>query len=361
MQEGLGGIRDVLLDWKQPVFAEMYRKANSPLRQALGDNQFIMGGPRSVMETCGIVLVVGLAYWLSGTSGGLGAALPVLGVLALGGQRLLPVLQQAYASWSSIVMNIVPVSEVLDMLDQPLPPEAHLPAPSSLGLQRDIRFEEVKFRYTADGPWVLDGLNLSIPKGIRMGIVGATGSGKSTLLDLLTGLLEATEGSFLVDGLPVTGGRLRAWQRSVAHVPQSIYLSDSTLAENIAFGIPPKAIDMERVRQAATEAQIADFIESRPESYSAMIGERGVRLSGGERQRVGIARALYHDPAVLVLDEATSSLDQATERGVMQAVTALRGSKTILIVAHRLSTVEHCDRLYRLEHGQVVREESSVT
>ena len=358
VQEGLGGIRDVLLDWTQPVYAEVYRKANSRFRRASGDNEFLKGAPRFVIEAVGIVLMVGLAFWLSGTSGGLSAALPVLGVLALGAQRLLPVLQRAYSSWSIILAGTFPLSEVLDLLDQPVPLGAHLPAPSPLGLHDGVRFSDVKFRYAKDAPWVLDALSLSIPRGIRMGVVGATGSGKSTLLDLLTGLLEATEGSILVDGLPVTGERLRAWQRTIAHVPQTIYLSDSTIAENIAFGTPLQGIDMERVRQAAADAQIADFIESRPEGYWSVIGERGIRLSGGERQRVGIARALYKSGSVLVFDEATSALDNVTEQSVMDTIEGLNRDLTIIIIAHRVTTVRRCDRIVELMGGRAVEYET---
>jgi ABC-type multidrug transport system fused ATPase/permease subunit len=191
-----------------------------------------------------------------------------------------------------------------------------------------------------------------------MGIVGATGSGKSTLLDLLMGLLEATEGSILFDGLPATGERLRAWQRSVAHVPQGIYLLDSTLAENIAFGIPPKAIDMERVKQAAAEARIADFIEGCPEGYTAVVGERGIRLSGGERQRVGIARALYKRSSVLVFDEATSALDNATEQSIMDTIERLDRDLTIIIIAHRVTTVRRCDRIVELIGGGAIEYQS---
>lgn len=358
VQEGLGGIRDVLLDWTQPVYVDAYRKASGRLRRAAGNIQILFGGPRSLMEGAGIVLVVGLATWLSRTSGGLTGALPVLGVLALGTQRLLPVLQGAYTSWSSMLIHVVPVAEVLDMLDQPLPPEAHMPAPAPLQLEHSIRFEDVKFRYTQDGPWVLYGLNLTIPKGARIGIVGVTGSGKSTVLDLLAGLLEPTEGSILVDELPFAGERLRSWQRSVAHVPQSIYLSDSTIAENIAFGIVPGAIDMERVKQAAAEAQIADFIESHPDRYSAMIGERGIRLSGGQRQRVGIARALYKRGSVLVFDEATSALDNSTEQSVMATMDNLNRDLTVVIIAHRVTTVRRCDRVVELIDGRAVEYES---
>jgi ATP-binding cassette subfamily B protein len=212
----------------------------------------------------------------------------------------------------------------------------------------------VRFRYTDDGPWVLDGLNLSIAKGTRVGFVGSTGSGKSTTLDLLMGLLIPTEGELLVDGQSISGNRLRAWQRSIAHVPQSIYLADNTLAENIAFGVPPDTINLERVQQAARQAQISDFIESNLEGYQAYVGERGVRLSGGQRQRIGIARALYKQASVLVFDEATSALDSTTEQSVMDAIEGLNSDITILVIAHRLTTVRRCDLIVELEHGRVV-------
>jgi ATP-binding cassette subfamily B protein len=282
----------------------------------------------------------------------------VLGVMALGGQRLLPVLQQAYASWSSVVVNIAPVSDVLDLLDQPLPEGAALPPPAPLDFQQAVRFDEVKFRYADHLPFVLDGLTLSIPRGIRIGIVGATGSGKSTLLDLLTALLEPTEGAFLVDGEPLTGARRRAWQRSVAHVPQTVYLSDATIAENIAMGTELAAIDMTRVKAAAAAANIAEFIESRPDDYLAKIGERGVRISGGERQRIAIARALYKQSSVLVFDEATSALDTATEQSVMETIDSLHRDLTVVIIAHRVSTVRHCDRIVELVNGRAVEYES---
>ena len=358
VQEGLGGIRDVLLDWAQPVYVETYRGASARLRRAAGDNHFLIGAPRSVIDAISIVIVAGLTIWLSRSAGGLNAALPVLGVLALGAQRLLPVLQQAYTSWGTITFQSGPVSEVLDLLDQSLPPEANLPPPAPLRLEREIRFDGVRFRYAAGGPLILDGLNLSILKGTRIGIVGGTGSGKSTLLDLLAGLLEPTDGSILVDGLPISGGRLRAWQQSVAHVPQSIFLADTTIAENIALGIPPKLIDMERVRQAAVEAQVADFVESRPAGYATLVGERGIRLSGGQRQRIGIARALYKRGSLLVFDEATSALDNTTEHSVMETIGGLNRDLTVIIIAHRVTTVRRCDRFIELIGGRAVEYQS---
>ena len=354
LQEGLGGIRDVLLDGTQPVYCNIYRQADYPLRLAQGSNIFIGGSPRYVMEALGMVLISVLAYFLSLQSGGISTALPALGALALGAQRLLPALQQIYSAWTSIAGSYASLVDTLELLDQPLSGEMLQPAPAPLRFQKDIQFRDVRFRYTVDGAWVLDDLNLVIPKGSRVGFVGSTGSGKSTTLDLLMGLLIPTEGEFLVDGQVISDNRMRAWQRSIAHVPQSIYLADTTLAENIAFGVPPEAIDLDRVREAARQAQIADFIENRPDGYQACVGEQGIRLSGGQRQRIGIARALYKQASVLVFDEATSALDNATEQSVMDAIEGLSGDLTILLIAHRLSTVQRCDTIVELEHGRLV-------
>lgn len=354
LQEGLGGIRDVLLDGTQPVYCDVYRQADHPLRRAHGNNIFISGSPRFAMEALGIVLIAALAYVLSRQVGGVASALPVLGALALGAQRLLPALQQIYSAWANIAGSQASLAGTIELLDQPLPADVLQPASAPLLFQDNIHFNGVYFRYTSDGPWVLDGLNLMIPKGARVGFVGSTGSGKSTTLDLLMGLLIPTEGELLVDGQPIRGNRIRAWQRTIAHVPQSIFLADTTLAENIAFGVPLDAIDMSRVQQAARQAQIADFIESRPDGYHAFVGERGIRLSGGQRQRIGIARALYKQATVLVFDEATSALDNVTEQSVMDAIEGLNRDLTIMLIAHRLTTVRRCDSIVELEHGRVV-------
>ena len=354
LQEGLGGIRDVLLDGAQPVYCDVYRKADHPLRLAIGSNAFVSGSPRPIIEALGMALIAALAYTLSRQVGGIATALPMLGVLALGAQRLLPALQQIYAAWASIAGSHATLTDTIKLLDQPLPAELMQPAPPPLPFHDAIRFDAVRFRYAGEGPWVLDGLNLTIPKGARVGIVGSTGCGKSTTLDLLMGLLIPTEGELQVDGQLISGIRVRAWQKTIAHVPQSIFLADSTLAENIAFGVPREAIIMSRVRLAASQAQIADFIESLPEGYQTLVGERGIRLSGGQRQRIGIARALYKRASVLVFDEATSALDNATEQTVIEAIESLNRDLTILLVAHRLSTVQNCDIIVEMEHGRVV-------
>jgi ATP-binding cassette, subfamily B, bacterial PglK len=354
LQEGLGGIRDVLLDGTQPVYCDIYRKADYGLRRAQGDIVFVSGSPRFVMEAMGMVLIAALAYGISRSAQGIAAALPVLGALAVGAQRLLPALQQVYSGWAGIVGSQASLAKVLELLDQPIAADALPTSQNALIFKKEVRFSEVRFRYAPDAPWVLDRFNVTIRKGTRVGFVGSTGSGKTTVLDLLMGLLAPSEGQLLVDGVPIVGDRVRPWQRAIAHVPQSIFLADTSIAQNIAFGVPPHAIDLDRVRQAAKRAQIAEFIENRPDGYDARVGERGVQLSGGQRQRIGIARALYKQASVLVFDEATSALDSATEQSVMDAIDGLDRELTILLIAHRLSTVRRCDTIVEIGEGRVI-------
>ena len=352
LQEGLGGIRDVLLGGYQSVYSDIYRRSDWPLRKASGSNIFIASCPRYIVETLGMLLITILAYVLSRKVDKT-AVLPVMGALVFGALRLLPALQQIYACLAQIFSSRASLDDGLALLDQPLPEKAKTLPPPPLDFQEDIRFESVYFRYNETGPFILEGFTLNIPRGTRVGFVGSTGSGKSTTLDLLMGLLEPTMGRILVDGLPISGEHLWAWQRTVAHVPQNIFLTDATLAENIAFGQPLKAIDMVRVRQAAKKAHISEFIENNTEEgYNALIGERGIRLSGGQRQRIGIARALYKDASVLIFDEATSSLDNTTEAEVMDAIEELGGDLTILIIAHRITTIRKCNMIVKVEHGR---------
>ena len=354
LQEGLGAIRDVLLDGTQAVYGDVYSKSVFQLQRASCENSYIGSAPRYVMETLGMVLIAVLAFVLNQKVGGIGAVLPVLAALALGAQRLLPLMQQLYINWSSVAGSQGILVDVLSLLDQPLPEDVDLLAPSPVVFQDSIRFENVTFHYGSHGPVVLDGINLTIPKGSRTGFVGSTGSGKSTALDLLMALLDPVKGNVLVDDQPVCSQNRRTWQRMIAHVPQSIYLADASIAENIAFGVPREQIDMNRVRRVAKQAQISEFIESRSEGYGARVGERGIRLSGGQRQRIGIARALYKQAKVLVFDEATSALDNITENEVMSAIEHLEFDLTILLVAHRLTTFRYCDNIVRLEGGRIV-------
>ncbi|QQR81422.1 MAG: ABC transporter ATP-binding protein [Deltaproteobacteria bacterium] len=356
LQEGLGAIRDVLLDGTQNIYCEVYRKAIQKLLFANGENSYLNQSPRYSMEAVGMVLIAILANILSHRPGGVAAALPVLGGIALGAQRLLPLLQQLYGGWSNIAGNQGSLVDVLHLLDQPLENDICETVPSPFQFQSLIHFNHVYFRYVNNSPWVLKDINLTITKGLRVGFFGSTGSGKSTLLDLFMFLLEPTQGEFLVDGIAINSKTRRSWQRIIAHVPQNIYLADATIAENIAFGVPLEQIDLECVRASAAQAQIAGFIESQMDGYNVVVGERGIRLSGGQRQRIGIARALYKQAKVLVFDEATSALDNITETEVMSAIEDLNRDLTILIIAHRLTTLQYCDIIVRLEHGEIVEQ-----
>lgn len=295
-----------------------------------------------------MVLIALLAYVLFQQSDGASKAIPVLGALALGAQRLLPVLQQAYGAWTSILGGQASLQDVLELLDQPLPDYANQPPVEPQSFQQQIRLNNISFRYSPHSPWVLENINLTIFKGGRVGIIGATGSGKSTLLDIVMGLLQPTNGELKIDDQVITTGNHRAWQAHIAHVPQAIFLADSSIEENIAFGVPKDQIDHERVKLAARQARIADIIETWPQQYKTFVGERGIRLSGGQRQRIGIARALYKRADVIIFDEATSALDNETEQAVMQAIEGLSENLTILIIAHRLTTLKNCTQIVEL-------------
>lgn len=353
LQEGLGGIRDVLIDGSQEFYSQLYRSADLPMRHASGNNQFIGGAPRYVLEAVGMTLIAALAYIMSHTEGGMATAIPVLGALALGAQRLLPALQQAYASVSSLRGVEASLVDVLDLLDQALPEYVNQPSPTPIPFEREIKLTNLSFGYIKESPLILENVNLSIAKGEQIGFMGVTGSGKSTLIDIIMGLLLPTNGELTIDQKKLTRENRRSWQIHIAHVPQNIYLSDSTIEENIAFGVPLKDIDHLRVQEAAKQAQISDMIDDSKDGYQTLVGERGVRLSGGQRQRISIARALYKKADVLIFDEATSALDNDTENEVMKAIEGLGEKLTILIIAHRLSTLQTCNRVVKLDKNNV--------
>lgn len=351
LQEGLGGIRDVLIDGSQNVYCDIYRSADKKMRRAQGNVSFISTCPRYAVEALGILLITTLAYLLAKEAEGISEAIPIIGALALGALRLLPVLQQAYSSWTNILGGQASIIDTLKLLDQPLP---HYALHANLGLipfKQSISIKNMGFRYSPQLPYVLRDINLTIHKGSRIGFIGATGSGKSTLLDLTMGLLLPSDGSIEIDGQVINITNNRAWQAHIAHVPQSIFLGDGTIEENIAFGVPKDEIDHVRVCEAAKLAKIAESIESLPNKYRTFVGERGIRLSGGQRQRIGIARALYKKADVIIFDEATSSLDHDTEQSVMNAIESLSEDLTVLIIAHRLTTLKNCSQIVELGNG----------
>jgi len=358
IQEGLGGIRDVLIDGSQATYCQIYRNADLPLRRIQGNNAFISAAPRYGMEALGMLLIAVLAYSIAQQGDGLAKAIPILGALALGAQRLLPVLQQAYGAWSSILSGQSSLQESLELLEKPLPDYADQPTALALSFRQNIILTQLSFRYSLETPWVLKNLDLYIAKGSRVGFIGVTGSGKSTLLDIIMGLLQPTKGTISIDGQHITLSNHREWQAHIAHVPQAIFLSDNSIEENIAFGIPKDEIDNARVRRAAQQSQIADIIETWPKQYQTYVGERGIRLSGGQRQRIGIARALYKKADVLILDEATSALDNETEQAVMEAIESLSNDLTVLIIAHRLTTLKNCSQIVELDESGIKRKGS---
>lgn len=356
IQEGLGGIRDVILDGAQPLYSKLYKESFIPVQLAIASNQVVAASPRFAVESLSIVLIAALAYVMIVSSAITGVehnAIPVLGALALSAQRLLPVCQQLYNAYITIKGNQASSQDSLDLLDQPAPNHDRFSPARTMIFQRVITLKNIGFRYSPQGSWVLRNINLEIPKGSRIGFIGATGSGKSTLLDIVMGLLRPIEGQVLIDNIVVNEQNTRSWQAQIAHVPQAIYLSDTSVAENIAFGVSAGQVDFQRVAQAAEQAQIAKTITGWPDGYGTLIGERGVRLSGGQRQRIGIARALYKHANVIIFDEATSALDHETEATVMQAIETLGRDITILIIAHRLSTLKNCDQIVRLGMGGI--------
>ena len=355
LQEGLGGIRDVLIDGTQEVYCKIYADADIPLRRAQAGIHILGGAPRFIIEALGMILIALLAFALSNQPGGIAVAIPILGTLTLGAQRILPLLQQFYTSLTSLRGGQASLEDVLYLLNQPLPDYLPLPRIKKVVFDQQIELLGISFKYGPHQPWVLSGVNLKIPAGARVGIIGATGSGKSTMLDIIMGLITPTCGGLLIDGRAITSQNHRGWQAHIAHVPQAIYLADSTIAENIAFGVPSEEIDYDAVRLAAQRAQLSGVVESWPQKYSTPVGERGVRLSGGQRQRIGIARALYRNADVIILDEATSALDNETESSVMTAIESLDKDLTLIIVAHRLSTLKGCNQVVEMVQGEINR------
>ena len=355
LQEGFGGIRDVLIDGTQEVYCKIFRDADLPLRKSQAGITIIGQTPRFIVEALGITILAVLAYYLSKSSEGINNAIPVLGVFALAAQRLLPILQQIYASWTSIIGCSSLLKDILFYLNQGLPEYYSLSSPPLIKFNNYIKLNNLDFRYSSDGPFILKGFTCKIKKGERVGLIGTTGSGKSTLIDIIMGLLLPKDGQLYVDDEIITAKNYRSWQLHVSHVPQSIFLADSTILENIAFGVPLDEIDHELVSECAKKAQISQTIESWALQYKTLVGERGVRLSGGQRQRIGIARALYKKTDVIIFDEATSALDDKTELKVIDSIFNLNPDITILIIAHRLTTLKKCTQVIELEGGKVLQ------
>ena len=351
LQQGLGGAKDVKLLGREANFLEQYRQHNVQSAHVGQMQSVLLQLPRLWLELLAVSGLAMLVISMLAQSRALDAVLPMLGLFAAAAFRLMPSASRILNAVQALRYGLPMIDTLYTELNLGIPEVAdasYLSAPFDVA----IELRRVTYTYPGAAEPALKDTSLVITRGELVGFVGVSWAGKSTLVDILLGLLTPDEGEVRVDGKNIQEN-LRNWQDQIGYVPQSIYLTDDTLRRNVAFGLPDEHIDDFAVQRAIQAAQLTNFVASLPNGLATIVGERGVRLSGGQRQRIGIARALYHDPAVLLLDEATSSLDTVTEHDVMQAVTALHGSKTILIVAHRLSTIEHCDQVYQMKQGEL--------
>ncbi|TQV83956.1 ABC transporter ATP-binding protein [Denitrobaculum tricleocarpae] len=356
--EALNGIKELRLMGRVETYLQRFRKPSEDFARYQATSTLIGDLPQFGIQAIAFGGGLFTVVYLKATRGGLDEALPLISLYALAGYRLMPAFQLIFNNLTKIrfafpalevLYEDLTRKEALAVKDDDL--ESAPPAP----LNGAVDFQDVSYSYPEMERPAVHGLNLAIQRSESVAFVGSTGAGKSTVIDLMLGLLKPTEGQILIDGQVLEGANLRGWQRNIGYVPQATYLADDTIAANIAFGVSRDKVDVAAVERAARAAQIHDFIvRELPESYETVVGERGIRLSGGQRQRLAIARALYHDPAVVVFDEATSALDNVTEAIVMEAVETLRGTKTVIIIAHRFSTIRHCDKIYVMEAGQLV-------
>ena len=352
VQEGAAGIRDVIIDQSQAPLIESLARADLRLAEARSRTALIAALPRIVIETLGILAIAVLALALAQRPGGLPALIPLLGALALGAQRMLPLVQQIFQAATMLSGNRSLLAEVAALRSLPMP--GIKPAQAPLPFRHEIRLSGVSFQYPARAEPALRDIDLAIPAGAKVALVGPTGSGKSTLADLLMGLIEPSEGIIEVDGVALGPSGIGAWQQSIAHVPQAIFLADASIASNIALSGGDAPVDEQRLASAAQVAQLDAFIASLPEGYATRVGERGMALSGGQRQRLGVARAIYKGARLLILDEATSALDLKTEAALLAGLDRLAAKgTTVVIIAHRESSVAGCDLVIRLDEGRV--------
>lgn len=358
MNEGFGGIKDVLLLNRRYDFVERFQDSGKAFAYAFGTNSAISQVPRYFMELIAFGAMIGLVLLLVKLhQGNLGTVLPILAVYALAAFKLLPALQQIYSNVAHIKGNTAAFDAIKDDLKK-----SHATMVSSdkqtkvsyLPLNHQVSLKKIIFSYPNKSSPAVDGLSMIIPKNSVIGLVGASGSGKSTTIDLLLGLLIPQEGELCIDDICITTDNMRAWQNTLGFVPQSIYLSEGSISENVAFGLPAEGINIDQVNKALALANLTELVEQLPNGINTKVGERGVQLSGGQRQRIGIARALYHEADILVFDEATSALDGITEKIIMEAIHEFSGQKTIVMIAHRLKTVQKCDIIYMMDKGKIV-------
>jgi ABC-type bacteriocin/lantibiotic exporter with double-glycine peptidase domain len=354
LQESFRGIREIILDGSQHEYIKSYKQILYPFKKASGNLLVVSLMPRYMIESLIMILIAVASFVLSGQES-LAGALPEIGVLVIAIQKLLPISQQMYSAWTALIGGRASVEAAMFILEAK---NEHMLEQSPIKIG-DINFKDrleiqgLNYRYGDQNEFIFNNISLEIFKGYKVGFIGQTGSGKTTLLDLVMGLLRPTSGVILVDGVSLSSANLKQWQKKISHVPQNIYIRDGTFAENVAQTDSLERVDFSRLAQAIALASLEEFVKELPEGYMTPLGEDGARLSGGQKQRLGIARALYKNAELLILDEATSALDIETEESVMQAIENLPSSLTILIVAHRYSTLRSCDLIYEIKDGSI--------
>ena len=353
MQEGIGGIRDVILNNIENFYINLLYRTNLNYKNSALKVNFIGIIPRSVIEGVGLSMIALIAYFSVNNDIRSDILIPTFATLALGAQRTLPLLQQIFKNWSDIKGHEARLDEVLKFLNLEIPKQLENFQIINLDFKSNIVLQNISFSFKNNENKIVRDLNLKINKGDKIGIIGKTGSGKSTLINIIMGLLRPKEGKIFIDNIELKDSNLNNWRMNIAHVPQNIYLSDNSISQNIAVGIPKNKINKKLLVEASKKAQILEVIENMKNKFDTIVGERGVKLSGGQLQRIGIARALYKNASLVILDEATSALDLNTEKSIMKTVDDLSKDLTIIIIAHRLSSLEYCNKIVELEDGKI--------
>ena len=356
IQEGLGAIRDIIIEKNQRYFEERYSKYDYEMKMAQASNNLVGATPRHIVESLGVIIIIIISTWMSENRGGFIEIVPLIGLLAIGAQKILPQIQLIYYSWTCMLGSEKVLDELINIIidnDEDSKSNDKIITRRKIINNEEVLicFRNVSFAYK-DKDEILKDINLKIKKGDRVGIIGKSGAGKSTLIDLMMGLLTNKKGEILFEGEANTESKITDWHQKISHVPQSIYLTDGSIIENIAFGKEVKNVELVKVKRAAKMAQIEDFIENSKQKYKETVGERGVKLSGGQRQRIGIARALYKEAEIIFMDEITSALDEATENNLIKSFKQIPENVTIILVAHRKSTLAMCNIIIEIKNGR---------
>lgn len=353
LQEGLGCIKEILLSGNQMFYTKLFKKDDLKFRESQGSIYIISATPRFLIEGLGMIFIALFGYYASKTSDGFIELIPILGIMVFAAQRSLPLLQQIYFGWAHMKSVENSLVDVLRLLDTEYKFNKDKDNIEKLKFGKRILLSDISFRHKNSNKLFSD-INFEIKKGEIVGFVGDSGAGKSTMIDILIGLLPIERGFIKIDEITLDKISIKQWQKLIAHVPQKIFFSDATILENIAFGVAKEEINYSKVVEVAKKTEVYDFINSLPDNFSTNIGENGIKLSGGQQQRLGIARALYKEPEVLILDEATSALDTTTEKKIMKTILNFKNEITVVAIAHRISTLEDFDSIFKFEKGKII-------